>query len=71
MPNLEIAAFLRPFRTPIHGALIPRAAFVASLALGFVVSALQAGDLSAGEGNDGNVSIPNRLLSQRHSSLNT
>ncbi len=74
MPNLEDAAFLRPLppavsaslrlRTPIHGAWIPRAAFVASLALGFVVSALQAGDLSAGEGNDGNVSIPNMLLSQ-------
>ena len=54
MPNLEDAAFLRPFRTPIHGAWIPRAAFVAfllrsssygghALALGFVVSALQAG----------------------------
>ena len=59
-------AFLRPFRTLVPGGSIPRAAFVSSLALGSVVSALQAGDLSAREDKEGNGSIPKTRLSQRH-----
>ena len=62
-------AFLRPFRALVSGSSIPRAAFVASLALGFVLSALQAGELLASERNEGDASIPKLRLTERHSHL--
>ena len=44
----------------------PRAAFVTLLALGFVVSARQAGELLASERDEGDANIPNVRLSQCH-----
>ena len=58
MPKIKRVAFWRPFRTLVPGVSIPRAAFVYSLAQGFVVSALQAGELFASEHKDGNGRSP-------------
>ena len=56
---------------PIQGAGFlmnkPRAAFVTSLPLGFVVSALQAAELPATDRNQGDANIPKFRLSQCHS----